>query len=620
MRVRTASLLLLLCAGFTNAETRRVVFEGATSEHRWTLKDLNPELPSDWSSYEFLVLELRSSTSQRFELRLQTAEGVRWLRIQPFQGAWIRAAVPLKYFKRPDREGFDLASMGNKPRTTFWMNLTGSYGSLNAVEAIAVAMRDPIGKPTLEIRSVTLAKADPGDAVLEPKPLVDEFGQWIPAEWPGKAATLEDLKKDWALEDKALSAADSDYCRYGGYAATKAKPTGFFRVEQIDGKWWFVDPDGHLFLSTGADVIGAWNGTRTEGRDGVFAALPPTDLRPPMQRAGRGSDASFYTWNLLRRFGPDWAPKWIDLTLRRMTAWGLNTVGNWSDPRLGASQRKAYVATLRGWGLETGAMGLPDVYAPDYAARVDAAAAQQCAPRKDDPWLLGYFVANEPPWPGREAQLVDLILEGKETPLQRELKAFLAGGDTPERRKAFVFRSFEKMLAIINAAIRKHDPNHLNLGIRFGGKPSDDVIRTARVFDVYSHNIYDYVPDRQYLEKLYQLTGRPIIIGEFHFGAPERGLAAGLRQTRNQEERGAAYRYYVENAAAMPALIGTHWFQWIDQPSTGRMDGENYNIGLVDVTDRPYREMVDALVTTHKRLLAVHSGKEPPVSRKAEVQ
>jgi len=43
-----------------------------------------------------------------------------------------------------------------------------------------------------------------------------------------------------------------------------------------------------------------------------------------------------------------------------------------------------------------------------------------------------------------------------------------------------------------------------------------------------------------------------------------------------------------------PALIDTHWFQWIDQPSTGRNDGENYNIGFVDVTDRPYNELVIA--------------------------
>ena len=621
LRLLIWSLLMLPpAAGAGGAETLRVVFEGATSEHRWALKEVNPDLPSDWSAFEFLVMELRASSPQRFELRFHTAGGTRSQRIHPFPGAWIRAAVPVKYFLRPDREGFDLASMGNKPRGSFWINLSGAVGPLNAVEALGVAMQNPVGKPTLEIRSVRLAKEDPGDEVLEPKPLVDEFGQWIPADWPGKATTLEQLKRAWAAEEEALRPGDFDYCRYGGYRGTKAKATGFFRVEQIDGKWWFIDPDGHLFFSTGSDGIGTGSGTRTEGREAVFAALPPADLRLPSRPGVRFPQASFYTWNLLRRFGPDWSQKWLDLTIRRMEAWGLNTIANWSDARLGAAQRKAYVATLRGWMMETAPMGLPDAYSPEWARKVDEAAAQQCAPRKDDPFLLGYFVANEPPWPGRELLLADMILEGPETATKREMKAFLGEGDSPERRRAFILRTFEKSLEVINGAIRKHDPNHLNLGIRFGGRPAEEIIRAARVFDVYSHNIYDYVPDPGLLERIYKLTGRPIIIGEFHFGTPGRGLAPGLRQTRNQEERGAAYRYYVENAAAHPALIGTHWFQWLDQPSTGRMDGENYNIGFLDVTDRPYPELAEAAKATHKRLLAVHSGKEPPVSRKAEIR
>jgi hypothetical protein len=101
---------------------------------------------------------------------------------------------------------------------------------------------------------------------------------------------------------------------------------------------------------------------------------------------------------------------------------------------------------------------------------------------------------------------------------------------------------------------------------------------------------------------------------------PGRGLAAGLVQTRDQAERGVAYRYYVEQAASFPAFVGTGWFQWIDQPSTGRMDGENYNIGLVDVTDRPYKELVEAVKATNKRLLAVHSGKAAPFGQKAQPQ
>ena len=57
-----------------------------------------------------------------------------------------------------------------------------------------------------------------------------------------------------------------------------------------------------------------------------------------------------------------------------------------------------------------------------------------------------------------------------------------------------------------------------------------------------------------------------------------------------------------------------------DEPSTGRFDGENYNLGLVDVTDRPYEEMVRALKTTHERLQAVHAGTKPPFSTRAEVR
>jgi hypothetical protein len=65
-------------------------------------------------------------------------------------------------------------------------------------------------------------------------------------------------------------------------------------------------------------------------------------------------------------------------------------------------------------------------------------------------------------------------------------------------------------------------------------------------------------------------------------------------------------------------VIGTHWFQWIDQPATGRFDGENYNIGWIDVTDRPYPDLVAAAKLTHARLLDIHSGKIPPTDRKPQ--
>jgi hypothetical protein len=469
-------------------------------------------------------------------------------------------------------------------------------------------MQAPLGRPTLEIRSVRLSRQDPGSDILDKKPVVDEFGQWIPEDWPGKVNRLDQLKKEWDAEEAGLRAGEFGYCKYGGYLGTKARATGFFRVEQVDGRWWFVDPDGHLFFSTSSTGIGGGGGdARLKGREDYFTAMPPSEAAPA---AGRRPQTGFYAWNLARRHGAGSNTKWIDLAIRRMEAWGLNTIGNWSDSRLWDAHQKAYVVNLRGWGMETGYMGMPDVFSEEFPKIVDRAAAQQCAPRKDDPFLLGYFVANEPPWPGRESLVVDVILERPPSAIQREAKAFLAGGDTPERRRQFIYRAFDRYLEVINAAIRRHDPNHLNLGLRFGGGlPPAEMLRASAAFDVYSMNVYATSVNVKVLEEIYRVTGRPIIVGEFHFGVPGRGLAAGLVQVRDQAERGLAYRYYVEQAAALPAFIGSGWFQWVDQPSTGRMDGENYNIGLVDVTDRPYRELIEAMKTTHRRLHSVHAGK-----------
>ena len=158
----------------------------------------------------------------------------------------------------------------------------------------------------------------------------------------------------------------------------------------------------------------------------------------------------------------------------------------------------------------------------------------------------------------------------------------------------------------------------MNLGLRFGGNPPDELIEASADigFDVFSLNVYSYRISDEIL-KIDNLTDLPIIIGEFHFGTPGKGLAPGLCQTINQKERGVAYSYYVENAAAHPSVVGTHWFQWLDQPSTGRYDGENYNIGFIDVTDLPYQELVNEVIKTHEKIFGIHTGNVQPTDKQA---
>lgn len=607
-------LLVVALAALTSspASTRapvQMAFTGDRPEHSWALDALNPELPADWTPYEFLVLEFRASSSQRFHLGIQTGAATIRKRIAPFAGVWVRAAIPLRFYRQPAGSAVDLAATYNQPRGSYWINIDGGgVGPTTGVRGLTFRMDRPVGAPTLEVRAVTLATADPGDAVLDGRPLVDEFGQYTHASWRGKVRTVEELNAAWQREDAALKTALPNRCEYGGFADTRARATGFFRVEQIDGRWWFVDPDGHLFYSAGVNGVGTASGTRVKGRENLFATLPPATIG--------GGNASFYTWNLTRRHGDTWRPAWADTAAKRLRAWGFNSIHYWGPRSLDAPEpRVPYAQMLRGWQLGQSIMGMPDVYADDFPTRVDEAARTQLTPRRDDPWMLGYFIGNEPPWPGRESQLVDLILTGPDNAMQTRLKAHLAGGDSPERRREFVHVAFERYLSVIDAAVRKHAPNHLNLGIRFGGNPHDEVVARARGADVFSINIYGYVPARATLDRAYGIAKRPMLIGEFHIGVPERGLSPGLVQAMNQEERAIAYRYYVEQSAAHPAMVGTHWFQWLDQPVTGRNDGENYSIGLIDVTDQPYAELVEAAKLTHGRLYDVHRGAVAPFDR-----
>jgi hypothetical protein len=547
---------------------RRVEFDGVKSEQKWALKDLNPDLPSDWSPYNYLVMEIRTSSPQRFGLWAGTANGPRRIEIQPFgENVWLRASVPLRYFKGHDQSGSDLASTNNRRTDSFWMSVWGPFGDLTAVQSLSLIMDYPINKPTVEIRGVHLSKVDEGSMFLEKTPVLDEFGQWAEGNWPRKIHSRAQLDQEMADEDKALQPGNFGYGQYGGYANTRAKATGFFRVEQIDGKWWFVDPEGHLFLSTSCNGIGG----------------------------GRGGGANAQTNAASVRLA------------RRLDAWGFNTAGQ--------GMSKPYIVMASTPGGSNTFLGLPDAYSDAFAQAAQQTAVRQCAPHKSDPMVLGYFIGNEPPWADRETEVVDMILKGPATATQAKLKEFLKAGDTPERRTNFVVATFEKQLEVVCGAVRQQDPNHLILGIRFGGEVPEAMLRAGCVFDVCSINVYEYEATKQ-VQRANRVTGRPVLIGEFHFGVPADGLGAGLVQTRDQVERAKGYRYYVEQAAALPGFLGAHWFTWRDEPVLGRMDGENYNIGFVDVMDRPYPELVAGAKATHARLFEVHSGKAAPFNER----
>ena len=67
----------------------------------------------------------------------------------------------------------------------------------------------------------------------------------------------------------------------------------------------------------------------------------------------------------------------------------------------------------------------------------------------------------------------------------------------------------------------------------------------------------------------------------------------------------------MEAAIKAPWCIGAHWFQYLDQPYTGRSsDGENYNIGFVSITDTPESNIVNAARDVSREMYPLRLKKE----------
>jgi hypothetical protein len=61
----------------------------------------------------------------------------------------------------------------------------------------------------------------------------------------------------------------------------------------------------------------------------------------------------------------------------------------------------------------------------------------------------------------------------------------------------------------------------------------------------------------------------------------------------------------------IPYVVGADWFQFYDEPTHGRYDGENFNFGLVDIHDRPY----ESLTSTASALDLIALKNRPVVAR-----
>jgi hypothetical protein len=158
------------------------------------------------------------------------------------------------------------------------------------------------------------------------------------------------------------------YDAYGGWLQLTGTKTGYFHTQQIEGRWWFVTPDGNAFFSKGVDNVSYYPEARSSPK-------PPADTAA-----------------------------WAESTARQLRGWNFNTAGAWSARDI-YSTGIVYAPVIdiaasvqRDLWLKGGVV---DYFSDAFRAAADRVAASRCAPHARDPWLLGYFTDNELRW-GKE--------------------------------------------------------------------------------------------------------------------------------------------------------------------------------------------------------------------------
>ena len=369
---------------------------------------------------------------------------------------------------------------------------------------------------------------------------------------------------------------------------------GFYRVRQDDGgRWWVVAPDGGRTFLRGVDHAN-WNGHWCEALN-VNPYREENRKRYPSQGA------------------------WEAETLDRLKSWGFNTLGAGCSPELEGRglAHCAFLSMGESFASQGGdhalseAQGIPgtafpNVFHKDWEGFCDARAAQLCASRKDDRSLVGYFFDNELYWWGRTAE------------------------------------EAERYFGTIAAAIRRHDPNHLLLGCRFAGLDAPRAAWEAagRYCDIVTFNQYSWadidenvvytsrdsgVRAADAYEERYSWTKKPLMITEWSFPSLDSGLpctgGAGQR-FRTQAMRVKATELFARTLFALPFMVGSDYFMWVDEPALGisRKFPENSNYGLVDGCGKPYADLTAMFSRLNPEADALHERGEMPSARTVDRQ
>jgi hypothetical protein len=392
--------------------------------------------------------------------------------------------------------------------------------------------------------------------------------------------------------------------------------SGQWKTVARDGIHWIQTPDGRLFYSKGVNIV-------TGGAES--------------EKSKRKQ--AFYWANFHRTI-----EEWRRTVGAQLLGWGFNTRGGWSDP----SPDIDLALTV---DLELGRNSKFhwfDPFDPAMEQQTLEHARKLTAPYRNDPRLLGYFSDNEVGWWNSplfswylqkgwdnhtkrvlwqllynhyggqwDRLLTDWVVESSLSSFE-DLKIadaklqLRAGGKGIQLVDRFMYLCASRYYSLMAKALRQAHPGALVLGDRLPLYYHQDAVRAmGDNVDIISTNYNVDVPDGwvapYYFEGLRRLTDKPVMITEFFFAAEENRSGnrnetarsahpkpGHLMTVETQAQRAWGTANALRNFARFPNVVGTHWFQYCDEPMGGREDGEDYNMGLIDTSNCPYEAVTEA--------------------------
>ncbi len=515
--------------------------------------------------------------------------------------------------------------------------------------------------------TVTFRLDPPVDNPHKYDPYVDRYGQTTYSDWPAKTKTDDDLttaataERAWLDAHSPLTGLDP----FGGSttAGWQDVATGFYHTVLSNGRWWLITPQGNpCFYLSISDTAQVWQFTPYTGRAGMFADLPNrTGAFTEAYGAGVWNEGgntqyiSFQVVNMIRKYGAGWKDQANALVPERATKWGFGGVGKWSP-----KYANVPVMPVLGHYDVPNVVRHPDVFNPLVRARLSDSLTSQINSDLANPYIVGWSIGNEYDEIITTDETVAMLALGASTPVKvafvdqalsviynGDLAALSAAwkikaatvaeayaakpsapaADIEALRRFFATTYYRTLYQTVKAI----DPNHLFLGWwivpNWWINPEDWRMQAANT-DVVGFDYYVPKFVEPYLDALIKEAGKPVMIGEFSFP----GAYGGWRgfdttqysgnMTASDSESGDRYAQWVNAAAAHPNVIGASWFEYRDEPITGRgpgfgpavVIGEHAAFGLVDVTDKPKYDLVEKVLLGNTAALQSLGLLPPPTA------